>query len=562
VAESKFLQRRQQQLEAEQKQKVLEELGGVLAPGPASGEEATPVRALPIGLSTEYHEATNSWMHRFSDVRSDDNGFYILHDDNPDAWRMTSGDLLQDVALNATPYWEVTANDRFRTKRVDLKPIGPNPFVTGVGAGGAKIHKEDLKVITGEYEEKRLARIMDIIDNRKYTRIGDIKYMLYGTVAVNFGPNGPQGGWYNAHDWNCRGARKRLSEKEIIIEDASILRRLGFLLSDTVADGLIDGHEWGSFIESEAGNFGDTEDPPIYDPFVYKQKTLAMVKKVWEGDEYRTEHWTKAIDYRISANLAFRSGNLEEMLSSPMRYDVERYFKGLKKYQTFATHEENLSNIGGAILMLKHWQPDVQARCVSRCIVHIESSDDASTKKCRDALLKFIKSGKGYWLVNEQLINWAKRPDVQDIEILLEATKLPDGVNRKYAYWGLASFHHPYLLKAAFTETNPEALSAITWDLVEKGYMPGRHVVDFMMNRLIKIMREGDIYNRMYARDGLVHITRLARKQDLDVDEAYEVIHEYDHQVKSNPDGEMSDLEWFDLSLRHMQKVVKAASGR
>lgn len=128
-----FMEMRRAQLEAEESAKVRKALEEKL-PGQQEVEDGVG-RVIPRDLATAYYEETNSWMHRFADVRRDDKGFYILHEDNPDAWRMKEGDLVQDVALSQVPYWQVESNEHFREKRVSLKPFGSNPFLTGIGAG-------------------------------------------------------------------------------------------------------------------------------------------------------------------------------------------------------------------------------------------------------------------------------------------------------------------------------------------------------------------------------------------------------------------------------------------
>src|SRR3990167_888236 len=139
-------------------------------------------------------EKAGIWMHRFSDIRKDDQGFFILKQDNPAGNEMSPGHLLADYAINLTPYWKVTST---KDNRINLEPIGSNPFLTGIGAGGAKLNQYDFEVFTGKAEKERIERIQKLISDGKAT-IDDVKYLLDGTVPVNMGPNGAQGGWYNS----------------------------------------------------------------------------------------------------------------------------------------------------------------------------------------------------------------------------------------------------------------------------------------------------------------------------------------------------------------------------
>lgn len=200
---------------------------------------------------TEVEDKAGIWMHRFSDVRKDDQGYFILKSDNPAGSKMRVGDQLADHALNMTPYWSISSIDG---DRVNLTPIGSNPLKTGVGAGGAKITKHDIDVYTGDYERKRVQKINESIDAGTLD-IDTIKYILLGTVPVNFGPNGAQGGWYSATDtYSNRGGRKGMSDKEIMMSDAQTLKDHGIPVPVKALDGTMDPHDWGSWVEGNGSN--------------------------------------------------------------------------------------------------------------------------------------------------------------------------------------------------------------------------------------------------------------------------------------------------------------------
>lgn len=128
------------------------------------------------------------------------------------------GDLVEDMVPSAVPYWKVHDIDVDKNI-IYLEPYGKNPFVPSasgeiVGAGGHKFGQHDFDVMSGDYERKRIDDILDIINKKKYHDIDDIAYILLGTVPVEVGPNGSQGGWYNVGDGNNRGSLKGMEVRD------------------------------------------------------------------------------------------------------------------------------------------------------------------------------------------------------------------------------------------------------------------------------------------------------------------------------------------------------------
>jgi hypothetical protein len=499
---SDFERRRQEQLQQERAAQAAEE-GRALLDDAELGPQHYTRPGIPRELATAYHEDTQQWMHPFSNIRRDGVGFFIEHEDNPDGWRMRVGDLLQDVAVSKQPYWQVEHN---RDDRVSLQPIGSNPFLTGVGAGGMPIRKADLKILSGEYEDDRITAIQDKLAAGDVRNIDDVAYILLGTCGVRFGPNGPEGGWYSATDTaSNRGGREQMTANDIVQADADALRRMGLAVSDAAIQGEIDPHNWTQFVGGPASFFRD--------------------------------------DYK------FRTGRSEMVL--------------------WETPEEDFGDLNNAMLMLHHTQNDVQMRSALRCLNSVNEEDEYA-QACYDALFRYIENGRGWWLVNEQIINWAKN----DPELLIAATKLPDGTNRKYAYWGLTNLHHPYVERAILTEDDPEALTAIASAMAPSSsyrlgirtkyresssvwYMPGRGVTTTLSHRLLSMLAvEDTFYQRFYLIEALKAMYILSIRQGLsDVrDAVLVVLEEYERSVKSNPD----DAAWIKLSRRHMQRVVNA----
>lgn len=568
---SEFLKRRREQIEEEKRKEIAEEMAF------AAKERTNDIKdagrsCLPRRLATGYYEETNSWMHRFSDVRSDDNGFFILHDDNPDAWRMKEGDLLQDVALNETPYWIVSNNERFSEKRVDLEPFGPNPFLTGVGAGGAKIFPEDLKVLTGQYDEERLDDIHDLIRSGDATDIDQVSYALLGTVPTNFGPNGPQGGWYNAGDsWSNRGGRQGIKDRDIVIADAKILRHNGFLVSDAAIDGKIKVHEWNQFVSNPVGYFRDWDNIIPHDFEIFKERQMGIYKR--RGllkDKWRLESLSEGIDaIGLAGEIWIDSGCMklgeirDRRMAGEYGFSTENALKDMWRWYTFSSDQEDMENINNAMLMLNYPQSDVQARAAGRCMMYCLSSDDEEGDECYEALMKFLNKGQGNWLVNEYIIKFGEELGEDGVPLLIEATKLPDAVNRKYAYWGLTTIGHPIVQEAIFTEEHPEPLGAIVSAMVgsygkKRKYLPGRHETYYLLEKLTGLLSPDEsTIIRCQARDALASVIPLARRQGLEVERAVLEIKKYDKEIYKNPEYEkLGDNEWIDLTLERMLEVV------
>lgn len=197
-------------------------------------------------LASELYDATGVWQHPFNQVHKDDVGFYILKHENPSGKSMSKNQLVADYAINMTPYWKITS---IQGNRINLQPIEKNPFATGVGAGGAKLTQHDVKVYSGEYEKDRINKAHQAISSGN-ADVDDVKYLLLGTVPVQMGPNGSQGGWYNPYDVrNNRGGQKNLSEQQIIKQDAIQLKEWGFDVPKSALEGSISARAWEEWLD-------------------------------------------------------------------------------------------------------------------------------------------------------------------------------------------------------------------------------------------------------------------------------------------------------------------------
>jgi hypothetical protein len=449
-------------------------------------------------------------MHPFSDVRKDAGGFYIMREDNPDGWRMRPGDLVQDVALNQMPYWQVVTNDQ---ERIDLEPIGPNPLLTGVGAGGYVFRAEDFKVLTGEYEQERIAKLTELLESGEPVQIYDVKYLLLGTVPLNFGPNGPQGGWYNPSDtYSNRG--RGTSPEQVVVKDARTLQRMGFDIPEAALAGEISPHLWGQFVEGPAGMFSDWLEVEPEDLELLIENYLAAP---WLADSPRDPA------------------------------DIAEYLRKRRPpteaWELFALPEEDEWTLEET---MQHPQEEVQMRGVSRaCMSAMSSTSDEG----RRALRAFLASGAGSVGVYDRALEAIGHYFPDAVPLLLLGTRLLNGYSRYRAYQGLALQRYPKLADFAFKETDAEALKAIANGLLEHGYMPGRAVVQHLLVEFARMLEGGSVYNRFYAADGIKNLLRLAAKQKIDTRDVERQLDAYEERVRKNPPDHPTrreDIAWLE----------------
>lgn len=217
-----------------------------------SGEN--PNQNIPLGK--QVFQKLGVWLYPFNKVKKDNKeGWYLdwfndpgsIHDIND----VSVGDKIADRSLNMTPYWQVSFINS-DTGRIFVNPIEPNPFVTGVGAGGKTIDEWDMSVFSGDHEIKRIDGILQRIKDGTIVSIKDIAYLLEGTVPVHMGPNGAQGGWYSPESLSSnRGGQKGMTDVEIMMADAKTARdKFGFDVPKGALDGTIEPSLWSDFIQS------------------------------------------------------------------------------------------------------------------------------------------------------------------------------------------------------------------------------------------------------------------------------------------------------------------------
>lgn len=506
--------------------------------------DMAPISALSEDLARDYYESTHAWMHPFGDVRRDDVGYYIAHADNPNAKMMKPGDHIQDVALNKQPYWVVASNG---TWRVELTPIPPNPLLTGIGAGGARLTQRDIDVFSGKYERERVQAVVAHIEkNRGHsTDITDVQYILLGTVPTNFGPNGTQGGWYKASDiYANRGGRRGMSVREIIISDAHTLKQMGFRLSPDILKGDIEEEAWDSFMSNVVGYFDNwIELLPIDKDIFINSTLLYATHRGLLDDEWRKKVWTVDKPRQIS-----------ERDSDPYNYAI------------CTIPDEHIFEP----------QSDIQMRCAGRLMMAIASTPWPNEKhNLLETAKQFLHVGKSNWYVNEHLIrfahDWLRNRD--GIDMLEIATHLPDPTNRRYAYSYLATYRSPLLKKAVYKEKHPETLDAIAHAMLSNGYHVSRADIYYMLEHFADILNDDNagIYAHHHAQEGLRSLLWYARRSGLDVERALEADKLYEERyrprsgVQSNPslaiDQRMEQLaeerQWMDYTRRYMLSALR-----
>jgi len=272
------------------------------------------------GLGKAIHKARGVWMLPFRAAQKDpQEGWFIDWFDQPgsiqDLNDVSIGDKVADHSLNMTPYWTIAGIDEDKG-RIYLTPIEPNPFTTGVGAGGKKLDQFDYDVHSGDYEKERVDRILDRIRQGQVHDIDDMKYLLLGTVPVNMGPNGAQGGWYNASDTMAnRGGNKGFDAKTIMKKDAESLKQFGFSMPTKALTGELDPYLWSQFVNGETDpekaretqvegeNFDDPNQmykmimqhpsPQIkirnWEALVDQYKGYSRYRKEWRAKDYASE---------------------------------------------------------------------------------------------------------------------------------------------------------------------------------------------------------------------------------------------------------------------------------
>ncbi len=251
------------------------------------------------------------WKISFSDVKYDPTEKYYVElkkvkSNIADINDVKIGDEVADLVMSNQVYWKVHGIDELQ-KRLYLDPIKNNPYKPNssgqiVGAGGKVFGKHDFDVLSGEYENKRIDGLLDVINQKKYHDIKDVSYILLGTVPVQVGPNGSQGGWYSVNDYHNRGSQKGMKVVDIIKKDADTLKnKLGLDVPQGALNGTMNPHDWNNYVNGgwETGektklDFEDFDDVNVMakvilshkQPQIRLRNTDALLSKARETDKY------------------------------------------------------------------------------------------------------------------------------------------------------------------------------------------------------------------------------------------------------------------------------------
>ncbi len=468
---------------------------------------------------SEIKNETDVWMHRFSAVRKDDKGFFILKSDNYASSKMKVGQFLADVAMNMTPYWQISS---IQNDRINLKPIAPNPFITGIGAGGAKITEQDISVFTGEYEKKKVNSINEKLEQGTAT-LDDIVYILEGSVPVNMGPNGSQGGWYNAEDkYSNRGGRKGMTPIQIMISDAEKIQSFGLPVPRKALDGTLDPSDWSHWIESNGSYV--KYFPKNVDKYLDFSKRMTE-KGRWrysddDLEEERRKYSVEAIEaYWDQVAQDFITLDREEYKSKhPYKpeslkeiaqwadSEIKKIIKQ-KENNYLTTAEDDTEE--SVLRSIFHPERRIAISNTVR-LIEMAKEDPAYIKYLHD----MIKLGGSDWFANEKVLDFFDLTD--DIDGLkLAAEHLKDPTNLRYAIsyliqHGETDYVFEYLDKNPVN--NFEALQSILYNLKDHTQNEeGRYqyIIDYIknnniMDKIKEVIVKKDLSNYYYA-DELIY---------------------------------------------------------
>jgi len=379
------------------------------------------------GMGRYIHKQRGVWLLPFSSARKDpEEGWYIDWADNPgsvsDIDDVNVGDKVADYSLNMTPYWEISGVDK-QKNRIYLTPIEPNPFLTGVGAGGKKIDQFDVDVHSGDYERQRVDTILQQWQSGNIHSIQDVAYLLLGTCQLRMGPNGAEGGWYASTDTRSnRGGKMGMDSQEIMKNDAKTLKnQFGFAVPTAALSGELDSYKWDQFVGGST-DINDAKETRI------------------EGEDFdNPEVMLKMILEHPQTQIKIRNWEaLEEAYRGWNRYRQEWKAKD---------YDEKVTN---------RWEKGEFTN--SKILNYL--------KKAAIGLSQLnVESGKNkdpYWHVKEKAIIFARREGWTDVIEMFE--NAPDHDNRRYVF--------EYYKGDRFGEKKEKPQLDKCWEMLEKENHP------------------------------------------------------------------------------------------
>lgn len=303
-------------------------------------------------FGNQFFNEYDSWQYPFNKVKKDNQGWYIdwyeFQGGIPNIEDIESGHKISDHAVNTTPYWEVNWVDSEGGK-IYLTPIEPNPFVTGVGAGGKTITEHDMDVHTGEYEKERINQVLDAYNKGLILDAYDFTYLLKGTVPVQMGPNGAQGGWYAPTDvYANRGGQEGLNAEQIMMQDAQKLKNMGFVVPHKAIAGELNPRDWADYLKGDASDLNENYESENED---YDNPEVTA-KFVLHHDSPRVKIRNLAVLDNI-VNPKPTRHKLKELYDKYGNYDeaYEEYNELLEQYNSGQNISERAKNILHKVLL-------------------------------------------------------------------------------------------------------------------------------------------------------------------------------------------------------------------
>jgi len=386
------------------------------------------------------------WRFPFNDVKRDPIEGYFL-DASGDLAMLQSaqtGDKVADFAISDRPYWEIKFVDE-SSGRIWVEPIGENPFLTGVGAGGARLTDYDWKALSGEAAKEDIDRALDDVSSRCVTEYRQLVPLLKGWVPPFMGPNGRQGGHYGS-DWSYTiGAREGLSIDAMIAADAKAIQRFGIDAPPAVLHGEIDVKSWQRFIsgyddlEDLAGTELADEDWSNPDrsaamvlghPMLpIKLRNMEALMRLWQPEP-------REIEIRLTSPARWDDPEWVEMRSRVHDDVYDRWSRG--EYQNEAVGQQ-----------LKKLALDVRSLSHPRC----RPDDDV------------------YMMVRVKAVKAARRGGWIDVLRAYE-TDPSEVVREEVANGWRVRGNEEALLRMESVETHPEALKGMLFALHQLGVDP------------------------------------------------------------------------------------------
>ena len=421
-------------------------------------------------FQNQLNDQTGLWTYPFASVKKDDTGFYIDWNDESggisDIRKVQPGQKIADHTIGGVlhgGYWEVTSVDVSKGM-IYLKPIGNNPHLTGVGAGGAVFTDSDFEILSGETERKCVDNVLDRINTGQVSRYDDVRYILTGTVPYQFGPNGGQGGWYSTTDLrNNRGGRKGMDARDIMMADARMLQdKFRFEVPPKALDGTLDSYTWDMLVNS-----------PMQIPT--RPEELEDVKLPCENFQDPKIMYRNVLEHP-QPEVKFR--NFEQL---------KKMFTGEYPWQT--TKKENEDEVRRRWRNGEYGRPDLKPLLRQLC-------QQLSTVKHPSPSLKHDP----YWQIREAAILFAQDQGWNDVVQHYE--KASDGTNREYvihAYEALQDVKG--ILRVEATETNPEVLKRIIYALQKLKIDTGPIVAAGIDRYRAATKQTGDVYHDYHGKE-------------------------------------------------------------